>query len=62
MKVKYFIINKDDKEECIIISREEAIRQQKEYYLHFKPNFGYANDEEALKDFLARNFASIIDD
>ena len=61
MKVKYFIINKDDKEECIVVSREEAIRQQREYYLRFKPNFTYANDEEALRDFLGRNFASIID-
>ena len=61
MKIRYIqpADNKDGFEE-IIVTREEAIRIQREYVNRVRPDFVYENDQQALDDYIAVNWAEII--
>lgn len=61
MKIRYIqpADNEDGFEE-IIVSREEAIRIQKETVSRIRPDFVYENDQQALDDYITVNWADII--
>lgn len=61
MKVRY--IQPADNEEGyeeIIVTINEAIRIQREYVSKVRPDFVYADDNEALQDYLTVHWAEII--
>lgn len=62
MKLRYFVFDKDDIEVEKIVSKREAISLMKAKKKFLNPNFKYENDEDALRDFIEKYFASIIED
>ena len=46
----------------VTVSREEAIRIQKEYVAKSHPHFTYQSDEEALLDYITVHWAWIVDE
>jgi hypothetical protein len=63
MKIRYIqpADNEDGFEE-VIVTREEAIKIQREVVAKVRPEFIYKNDEEALLDYIAVNWAEEIPD
>lgn len=53
--------NEDEVEE-VIVTREEAIKIQREHVAKFRPDFVYKNDEEALLDYICIHWAEEIRD
>lgn len=62
MKLKYFVFDKDDNEVEKIVSKREAISLMKAKKKFLNPNFRYENDEDALREFIEKHFASVIDE
>lgn len=62
MKIKYFIFDKDDTEVEKIVSKREAISLMKAKKKFLNPNHKYESDEDALKEFIEKHFASVIED
>lgn len=62
MKLKYFVFDKDDNEVEKIVSKREAISLMKAKKKFLNSNFKYENDEDVLREFIEKYFASIIED
>jgi len=62
MKIKYQQPSPNTNEvEEIILTREEAIRIQREYVAKVRPDFTYKSDEEALEDYITVNWAWVVE-
>lgn len=61
MKISYIqpADNEDGFEE-VIVTREEAIRIQKETVSRVRPDFIYESDQQALDDYITIHWAQII--
>ena len=61
MKIRYIqpADNEDGFEE-VIVTREEAIRIQKQIVSRVRPDFTYESDQQALDDYITINWAEII--
>lgn len=64
MKIKYEqpCENCPGGSEQIIVTREEAIRIQRETAALVRPGFVYESDEQALEDYMAVNWAWVVSD
>ena len=63
MKIRHiYPVDNDDGFAEVIVTREEAIKIQREYVAKVRPDFIYKNDEEALMDYMTVNWAEEIPD
>ena len=61
MKIRYiYPTENEDGFEEVIVTREEAIRIQKEIVSRVRPDFTYESDQQALDDYITVNWAEII--
>ena len=62
MKIKYIqpYPNSSEPEE-VIVTREEAIRIQREHVARVRPDFTYKSDEQALEDYMTIHWAWVVE-
>jgi hypothetical protein len=63
MKIRHiYPVDNEDGFAEVIVTREEAIKIQRECVAKVRPEFVYKNDEEALMDYMNVNWADEIPD